>query len=93
MKTDPAELPNRWRKILERVAAGEEFVAAALAEKCSKSYAQVIQTRMKKHPAAVKLLEEIRAKGVAMAAFGLQEALQQAWPHRIVRGAHIAARH
>ena len=78
MKTDPNELSWRWVKILQRVAIGEDCAAAARAEGCSASYSLVLPARMKKHPAAQKFLDEIRAKGVELTAFTVAKAHQQA---------------
>ena len=78
MRTEPNELPDRWRRIVQRVAAGAEWSAAAKAEGCSDSYAHAIPARMKKHPAVATMLEEIRAKGMEMAVYDLAAAMREA---------------
>ena len=71
-------LTDRQRRIIQRVARGEEWRTAAKAEGCTDSYSRVIRTRMKKNPAVAKALEEIRQKGCAMAVYDLTVAMKEA---------------
>jgi hypothetical protein len=76
--TNTKDVPDRWRRILQRVARGEDWPSAAKLEGYSHSYARVISTRMMRNSAAAAVLEEIRQKGREMAAFGLVEAMREA---------------
>jgi hypothetical protein len=71
-------LPDRWRRILQRYAAGEDFRAAAKAEGCSHEYSKVLKTRMLKNPEAVKFLESIRSEARTVAVYGVVEAMKEA---------------
>ena len=85
---DTDHLPDRWRRIIQRVARGEDWVPAARAEGCAASYARVIHTRMMKHPAAVRELDAIRADARREAVYGVVEAMAQAQ-----KGIDLAERH
>ncbi len=78
MKKDPNDLPERWRRIVARVAVGEEWSAAAKAEGCSEPYSRVIHTRMKKHPTVAKAIQEIQAEGRKLAVYDLATAMKEA---------------
>jgi hypothetical protein len=71
-------LPDRWRRIIQRVARGEDWAPAARAEGCSPSYARVIRTRMMKNPAVAKALEAIRTEGMKIAVYDLATAMGEA---------------
>ena len=89
--TDPDYMPDRWRRIIQRVAAGEEWRTAARTELCSESYARVIRTRMMKHPAVAKAIESIRQAGRAAAGKTLADRLAQADEDRAFARAHTNA--
>jgi phosphatidylserine/phosphatidylglycerophosphate/cardiolipin synthase-like enzyme len=88
MNKDTDHLPDRWRRIIQRVARGEDWVPAAKAEGCSLSYARVIRTRMMKSPAVVRELEAIRRDARREAVYGVVEAMAQAQ-----KGIDLAERH
>lgn len=85
---DTKRLPDRWRRILQRHARGEDFRPATQAEGCSASYAAVIRTRMMKNPEATKFLESIRSDARREAVYGVVEAMAQAQ-----KGIDLAERH
>ena len=72
------ELTDRQWRIIQRVASGQEWRAAAKAEGCKDSYARVIRKRMQKNPAVAKAIESIRAEGRRIAVYGLVEAMKEA---------------
>jgi hypothetical protein len=82
MNTDPDYMPDRWRRILQRVATGEAWRAAAKAEGCSESYSRVIRTRMMKNPAAARELKQIQAAGSEAAGVTLAGCIAQAQEDR-----------
>jgi hypothetical protein len=86
--TDTERLPDLWRRIIQRVVRGEDWVPAARAEGCSPSYARVIHTRMMKHPVVVRELEAIRSDARREAVYGVVEAMAQAQ-----KGIDLAERH
>jgi phosphatidylserine/phosphatidylglycerophosphate/cardiolipin synthase-like enzyme len=88
MNKDTDHLPDRWRRIIQRVARGEDWVPAARAEGCSPSYARVIHTRMMKHPVVVRELDAIRRDARREAVYGVVEAMAQAQ-----KGIDLAERH
>ena len=71
-------LTDRQRRIIQRVAAGADWRAAAKAEGCTDSYARVIGHRLRKKPVMVKMLEAIQSKGREIAAYDLAKAMQEA---------------
>jgi len=71
-------MPDRWQRIIQRVARGEDWPTAARAECRSGSYARVIRTRMMKNPEVVKAIESIRAEGRKSAAYDLVAAMKEA---------------
>lgn len=75
---DGDHIPDRQRRIIQRVARGEDWRAAAMAEGCSDTYSRVIRTRMMKNPEVAKAIEAIRAEGRTAAAYDLARAMQEA---------------
>ncbi len=71
-------LTERQERIIQRVASGEDWGAAARAEGCSDSYARVIGARMKKNPAVASALESIQADGRKAAVYDLTVAMKEA---------------
>ena len=72
------QLTDKHRRIVQRVAAGEDWRVAAKAEGCTDSYSRVIGHRLRKNPVVVKMLEAIRAEGRKMAAYDLTRAMAEA---------------
>lgn len=77
MNTDPDYMPDRWRRIVQRIVRGEEWRAAAKAEGCSASYAAVLRTRMMKNHAVRSALESIQREARTVAVYGVVEAMAQ----------------
>jgi hypothetical protein len=88
LNKDTDHLPDRWRRIIQRLARGEDWVPAARAEGYNPSYARVIRTRMMKNPAVVRELEAIRRDARRGAVYGVVEAMAQAQ-----KGIDLAERH
>jgi hypothetical protein len=75
---DTDDLTDKQRRIVQRVAAGENWRTAAKAEGCTDSYARVIGHRLRKKPVVLEMLKSIRAEGSKMAAYDLARAMQEA---------------
>ncbi len=72
------QLTDKHRRIVQRVAAGEDWRVAAKAEGCTDSYSRVIGHRLRKNPVVVKMLEAIQSKGREIAAYDLAKAMTEA---------------
>lgn len=75
---DSDHIPDRQQRILQRVASGEDWRAAARAEGCSASYSRVIRTRMMKNPAVAQAIAKVRTEGRKLAAYDLAQAMKEA---------------
>jgi hypothetical protein len=88
MNKDTDHLLDRWRRIIQRVARGEDWMPAARAQGCSSSYARVIRTLMMKNSAAARYLASIQAEARSVAVYGVVEAMAQAQ-----KGIDLAEKH